>query len=81
MEARRLMLLVNPAAFKLVPFSKISRYKILPSQELLAWISVEDRIPSEFSFTTFIITPKLSGPLYIIYIISLNVYRTQIGEY
>ena len=26
-----------------------------------------------FSFTTFIITPELSGPLYIIYIISLNV--------
>ena len=45
------------------------------SWDLLAWISVEGRIPS--SFTNFITTLELSGPLYI----SPDIYHTQITEY
>ena len=52
-----------------------TQYKIVLSWNLLAWISVEDRIPC--SFTDFITTPELSGPLYI----SPDVYHTQVTEY
>jgi hypothetical protein len=45
------------------------------SRESLAWISGEDGIPC--SFTNFITTPELSGPLYI----SPDIYHTQITEY
>ena len=38
-------------------------YRIVLSWELLAWITMEGRIPC--SFTNFITTPELSGPLYI----------------
>ena len=51
------------------------QYKIGLSWGLLAWISVEGRIPS--SFTNFITTPELSGPLYI----SPGIYHSQITEY
>ena len=56
-------------------FSWTPRYKIVLSWDLLAWILVERRIPS--SFTDFITTPELSGPLYI----SPDIYHTQITEY
>ena len=56
-------------------FSWSQQYRILLSWNLLAWISVEGRIPS--SFTNFITTPELSGPLYI----SPDIYHTQITEY
>ena len=49
--------------------------RIVLSWDLLAWISVKGRIPS--SFTNFITTPELSGPLYI----SPDIYHTQITEY
>ena len=51
------------------------KYNIVLSWDLLAWISVEGKIP--FSFTNFITTPELSGPLYI----SPDIYHTQITEY
>ena len=51
------------------------QYRIVLSWDLLAWISVEDRIPC--SFTNFITTPELSGPLYV----SPDIYHTQITEY
>ena len=51
------------------------QYRIVLSWDLLAWISVEDGIFC--SFTNFITTPELSGPLYI----SPDIYHTQITEY
>ena len=51
------------------------RYRVILSKRLLFWITVEDRIPS--SFTNFITTPELSGPLYI----SSDIYHAQITEY
>ena len=51
------------------------QYRIVLSWNLLAWISVEGRIP--YSFTNFITTPELSGPLYI----SQGTYHSQITEY
>ena len=56
-------------------FSGTPQYRIVLSWDLLAWISVKDRIPC--SFTNFITTPELSGPLYI----SPDIYHTQITEY
>ena len=55
--------------------SSFPQYRIVLSWELLRWISVEDKIPC--SFTDFITTPELSGPLYI----SPDIYHTQIMEY
>ena len=54
-----------------------SQYRIVLSWNLLLWISVPvgDRILC--SFTDFITTPELSGPLYI----SPDIYHTQITEY
>ena len=53
-----------------------TQFRILLSWDMLAtWISVDDRIPC--SFTNFITTPELSGPLYI----SPDIYHTQITEY
>ena len=52
-----------------------SQYRIVLSWDLLAWISAEDRILC--SFTNFITTRELSGPLYI----SPDIYHTQITEY
>ena len=57
-------------AFK---FSPQNRIEI--SWDLLAWILNEEGTPS--SFTNFITTPELSGPLYI----SPDIYHTQITEY
>ena len=48
---------------------------IVLSWDLLAWMSMEERIPC--SFTNFITTPEFSGPLYI----SPDIYHTQITEY
>ena len=45
------------------------------SWELLPWIMVEGKIHR--SFTNFITTPELSGPLYI----SPDIYHTQVTEY
>ena len=56
-------------------FSWPPQYKIVLSWEFLPCILVEGRIPS--SFTNFITTPELSGPLYI----SSDIYHTQITEY
>jgi len=56
-------------------FSWAPQYKIVLSWDLLAWISLADRILD--SFTNFITTPELSGPLYI----SSDIYHTQITEY
>ena len=60
---------------ELIPFSPTPQYMIVLSRDLLAWISVEDGIPC--SFTNFLTTPELSGPLYI----SPDIYHTQIVEY
>ena len=51
------------------------QYRIVISCDLLAWISMEGRIPC--SFTNFITTPELSGPLYI----CPDTYHAQIAEY
>ena len=51
-----------------------SQYRIVLSWDLLGWISVEDEILR--SFTNFITTRQLSGPLYI----SPDIYHTQITE-
>ena len=52
------------------------KYNIVLSWDLLiAWILLEGMIPC--SFTNFITTPELSGPLYI----SPDFYHTQITEY
>ena len=56
-------------------FSWTPQDRIVLSRNLLAWISVEGRIPC--SFTNFITIPELSGPLYI----SPDMYHTQIVEY
>ena len=63
---------VQVSAFKM---TLRTQYRILLSQNLLTWISVEDQIPS--SFTNFITTPEFSGPLYI----SPDIYHTQITEH
>ena len=51
------------------------QYRIVLSWDLLVWIWEEVGIPS--SFTNFITTPELSGPLYI----TPDIYHTQITEY
>ena len=51
------------------------QYRIVLPWNLLSWLSMEGRIPN--SFTNFITTPELSGPLYI----SPDIYHTQIAEY
>ena len=61
---------VHFSALSLVP-----QHRIVLSWDLLAWISTKGRIPC--SFTNFITTPELSGPLYI----SPDLYHTQITEY
>ena len=55
--------------------SSTPQHRIALSWDLLAWLSWKHRIPR--SFTDFITTPELSGPLYII----SNEYHTQITEY
>ena len=60
---------------ELIPFSPTPQYRIVLSWDLLAWISLEDKILC--SFTNFITTPELSGPLYI----TPGIYHTQITEY
>ena len=52
-----------------------THYRISLSWDLLYWITVEGRILC--SFTNFITTPELSGPLYI----SPDIYHTQVTEY
>ena len=49
--------------------------RIILSWELLGWITMEGRVPC--SFTNFITTPDLSGPLHI----SPGIYHTQITEF
>ena len=56
-------------------FSWTPQYKIVLSWDLLAWISPGNKIVR--SFTNFITTLELSGPLYI----SPDIYHTQITEY
>ena len=60
---------------ELIPFSSTPQYRMVLSWELLAWITVNGRIPR--SFTNFITSPELSGPLYI----SPDIYFSQITEY
>jgi hypothetical protein len=59
----------------LVPWTPKFTTRIVLSWLLLAWMSMEGRIPS--SFTNFITTPEFSGPLHI----SPDMYHTQITEY
>ena len=56
-------------------FPWTSQYKIVLPWDLLNWIRMAGEIPC--SFTKFITTPELSGPLYI----SPDIYHTQITEY
>ena len=56
-------------------FALITQYRLVLPWDLLAWISVEGRIPC--SFTNFITTRELSGPLYI----SPDIYHAQITGY
>ena len=51
------------------------QHEIVLSWDVLAWISVEGRIPC--SFTNFITIPEYSGDWYI----SPDIYHTQITEY
>ena len=55
--------------------SSSPQHRIELSWDLLAWIAVEGRVLC--SFTDFITTPELSGPLYI----RPGVYYSQITEY
>ena len=64
---------LNHIQFSVFKFSPQNRTVL--SWDLIAWISKEAGIPS--SFTNFITTPELSGPLYI----SPDIYHTQITEY
>ena len=57
------------------PPSLTTEYMIVLSRDLIAWILVKGKIP--YSFTNFITTPELSGPLYI----SPDIYHTQITEF
>ena len=57
------------------PSSPTPQYRIILSRELLAWMLLKDKILC--SFTNFITTPGLSGPLYI----SPGIYHSQITEY
>ena len=50
-------------------------HRIVLSWDFLSWILLEGEIPC--SFTKFITTPELSGPLYI----APDIYHTQITEY
>ena len=65
----------EPGPFEFSAYSRPPQYRILLSWDLPVRMLVEDRIP--FSFTHFITTPELSGPLYI----SPDDYHTQITEY
>jgi hypothetical protein len=56
-------------------FSWNPQYRIALSWDLIGWITMECEIPG--SFTNFITTQELSGPLYI----SPDIYHTQISEY
>jgi hypothetical protein len=56
-------------------YSWTPQCRIVISWDLLSWISLEGGIPC--SFTDFITTRELSGPLYI----SPGIYHTQITEY
>ena len=56
-------------------FSWTPQYRIVLSLDLLDWITMESGIPS--SFTNFVTTQELSGPLYI----SPDIYHTLITEY
>ena len=60
---------------QVIAFPWTPQYRIVLSWDLLEWISVEGGILS--SFTNFITTPELSGPLYI----SPDIYHSQITEY
>ena len=55
-------------------FSPTPQYRIVLSWDLITWMSVEGRVPG--SFTNFITTPELAGPLHI----SADIYHTQITE-
>ena len=57
------------------PISWSPQYRIVLSWNLLDFITIEGKIPC--SFTNFITTPELSGPLYI----RPGIYHTQITEY
>ena len=63
---------LNQAQFELIPFSPTPPQI---SWDLLAWISVEGRIPC--SFNNFITTPESSGSFYV----SPDIYHTQVTEY
>ena len=56
-------------------FSWTPHYRIVLSWDLLYWITMDGRIPC--SFSNFITTPELSGPLFI----NQDIYHTQITEY
>ena len=58
-----------------VSTSSTSQYRITLSLDLLDWITWKRGILC--SFTDFITTPELSGPLYV----SPDIYHTQISEY
>ena len=66
---------LDHSGIQVSPLFWTPQYKIVLPWDLLAWMSVEDGIFS--SFTNFITTPELSGPLYI----SSNIYHTQVTEY
>ena len=61
------------ASYRTFPWTPL--YRIVLSRTLLEQMTMDGRIP--FSFTNFITTQELSGPLYI----SPDVYHTQITEY
>jgi hypothetical protein len=72
---RMTIITIRGAQVRAFKFSWTTQYSIVLSWDLLAWISAEGRIP--FSFTKFITSPELSGPLYI----NPDIYHTQITEY
>ena len=58
-------------------FSWTPQCSVVLSWDLLAWISVDNRIPC--SLTNFITTPEISGPVNLY--IGPDIYHTQITEY
>ena len=60
---------------QVIALSSTTQYRTKLSWPLLTWISVEGVIPC--SFTNFITTSELSGPLYI----SPDFFHTQVAEH
>jgi len=75
LDSEKMMDIIRLDYVQVSSSSWTSHHGIVLSWDLLSWLSVEGGIPC--SFTKFITTPDLSGPLYI----TPDIYHTQITEY